>query len=221
MKKTANMIWNNIDDLVNGKDDVFSDVTFSCTQYPKNELVFRQNDICDSLYLLSKGSVKTEMITENGNLLGIEIIHAPRPLAPAFLFSEDNRFPVDVTSITDIEIIKIPKKEVVRLMSLQPDFMHQFISHNSNRTQFLTHRLQLLTIKTIKGKIAYFLLEQMQEYGNPFMLERNQTELADFFNIPRPSLARSLSELVQENAIRIERKKITILDENKLKELLV
>ncbi|HOR41302.1 MAG: Crp/Fnr family transcriptional regulator [Paludibacteraceae bacterium] len=215
------MIWNNIDDLVNGKDDVFSDVTFSCTQYPKNELVFRQNDICDSLYLLSKGSVKTEMITENGNLLGIEIIHAPRPLAPAFLFSEDNRFPVDVTSITDIEIIKIPKKEVVRLMSLQPDFMHQFISHNSNRTQFLTHRLQLLTIKTIKGKIAYFLLEQMQEYGNPFMLERNQTELADFFNIPRPSLARSLSELVQENAIRIERKKITILDENKLKELLV
>lgn len=221
MKKTANMIWNNIDDLVNGKDDVFSDVTFSCTQYSKNELVFRQNDICDSLYLLSKGSVKTEMITENGNLLGIEIIHAPRPLAPAFLFSEDNRFPVDVTSITDIEIIKIPKKEVVRLMSLQPDFMHQFISHNSNRTQFLTHRLQLLTIKTIKGKIAYFLLEQMQEYGNPFMLERNQTELADFFNIPRPSLARSLSELVQENAIRIERKKITILDENKLKELLV
>lgn len=215
------MIWNNIDDLVNGKDDVFSDVTFSCTQYPKNELVFRQNDICDSLYLLSKGSVKTEMITENGNLLGIEIIHAPRPLAPAFLFSEDNRFPVDVTSITDIEIIKIPKKEVVRLMSLQPDFMHQFISHNSNRTQFLTNRLQLLTIKTIKGKIAYFLLEQMQEYGNPFMLERNQTELADFFNIPRPSLARSLSELVQENAIRIERKKITILDENKLKELLV
>ena len=215
------MIWNNIDDLVNGKDDVFSDVTFSCTQYPKNELVFRQNDICDSLYLLSKGSVKTEMITENGNLLGIEIIHAPRPLAPAFLFSEDNRFPVDVTSITDIEIIKNPKKEVVRLMSLQPDFMHQFISHNSNRTQFLTHRLQLLTIKTIKGKIAYFLLEQMQEYGNPFMLERNQTELADFFNIPRPSLARSLSELVQENAIRIERKKITILDENKLKELLV
>ncbi|MBP8781826.1 MAG: Crp/Fnr family transcriptional regulator [Paludibacteraceae bacterium] len=215
------MIWNNIDDLVNGKDDVFSDVTFSCTQYPKNELVFRQNDICDSLYLLSKGSVKTEMITENGNLLGIEIIHAPRPLAPAFLFSEDNRFPVDVTSITDIEIIKIPKKEVVRLMSLQPDFMHQFISHNSNRTQFLTHRLQLLTIKTIKGKIAYFLLEQMQEYGNPFMLERNQTELADFFNIPRPSLARSLSELVQENAIRIERKRITILDENKLKELLV
>ena len=215
------MIWNKIDDLVNGKDDVFSDVTFSCTQYPKNELVFRQNDICDSLYLLSKGSVKTEMITENGNLLGIEIIHAPRPLAPAFLFSEDNRFPVDVTSITDIEIIKIPKKEVVRLMSLQPDFMHQFISHNSNRTQFLTHRLQLLTIKTIKGKIAYFLLEQMQEYGNPFMLERNQTELADFFNIPRPSLARSLSELVQENAIRIERKEITILDENKLKELLV
>jgi CRP/FNR family transcriptional regulator, dissimilatory nitrate respiration regulator len=210
-----------VDNLLKNEQGDDLDIQFSCTKYPKNELVFRQNEVCDSLYILSRGSVKTEMITKNGNLLGIEIIHAPRPLAPAFLFSENNRFPVDVTSITDIEIIKIPKKEVVRLMSIQPDFMHQFITHNSNRTQFLTNRLQLLSIKTIKGKIAHFLLEQMHEYGNPFVLERNQTELADFFGIARPSLARSLSELAQENAIRIQKKHITVLDENKLKDCLV
>jgi CRP/FNR family transcriptional regulator, dissimilatory nitrate respiration regulator len=221
MKKTPNPVWQNVDNLLKNEQGDVADIQFSLTEYPKNELIFRQNDVCDSLYILSRGSVKTEMITKNGNLLGIEIIHAPRPLAPAFLFSENNRFPVDVTSITDIEIIKIPKKEVVRLMSIQPDFMHQFITHNSNRTQFLTNRLQLLSIKTIKGKIAHFLLEQMHEYGNPFVLERNQTELADFFGIARPSLARSLSELTQENAIRIQKKKITILDENKLKDCLV
>ncbi len=221
MKRTPNPIWKNIDDLLHGREGDFSDVDISINQYPKNELVFRQNDICDALYLLSKGSVKTEMITENGSLLGIEIIYAPRPLAPAFLFSENNRFPVDVTSITSIEIVKIPKKEVLRLMTIQPDFMHQFIAHNSNRTQFLTNRLQLLSIKTIKGKIAHFLLEYMSEYGNPFTLERNQTELAEFFGVARPSLARSLSELVQEEVISMQKKEITILNESRLKEYLV
>ncbi len=32
--------------------------------------------------------------------------------------------------------------------------MSSFMTHNANRTQFLTNRLQLLSIKTIKGKFT-------------------------------------------------------------------
>ena len=161
------------------------------------------------------------MITENGNLLGIEIINAPRPLAPAFLFSGNNRFPVDVTTLEDVEILRIPKNEIVRLMTSQPDFMQQFLTHNANRTQFLTNRLQLLSIKTIKGKIAHFLLEQADEQGDKFKINRNQTELADFFGVARPSLARSLSEMIDDKIIEINKKEYKILDKKKLRELIV
>jgi len=106
-------------------------------------------------------------------------------------------------------------------MTLKPNFMHQFLTHNANRTQFLTNRLQLHSIKTIKGKIAHFLLEQADLQGNPFKINRNQTELADFFGVARPSLARSLSEMVEEKIILLNKKEYTILDKNKLKELLV
>lgn len=161
------------------------------------------------------------MITENGNIMGIEIIKAPRPLAPAFLFSSNNRFPVDVITLEEVEILRIPKNEVVRLMTLRPDFMQQFLTHNANRTQFLTNRLQLLSIKTIKGKIAHFLLEQADEYGDSFVLNRNQTELADFFGVARPSLARSISEMIQDGIIAYAKREYKILDYKKLKELLV
>ncbi len=213
--------WTGFENL-NEDNELFpSDLKYSIKNYPKNELIFRQGDSCDALYILIQGSVKTEMITENGNLLGIEIIKAPRPLAPAFLFSDNNSFPVDVTTLEEAEILRIPKDEVIRLMTSQPDFMKQFITHNSNRIQFLTNRLQLLSIKTIKGKIAYFLLEQSKEHGLTFTLNRNQTELADFFGIARPSLARSLSEMVQDGIISIDKKKYTILNPKGLRELLV
>ena len=219
--KNIDTEWTDFQELNDSESGFPSDMRYKIKFFPKNTLVFRQGEICDALNILTSGSVKTKMINENGNILGIEIIKAPRPLAPAFLFSNNNRFPVDVTSIEDIEILKIPKNEVIRLMNLKPDFMQQFLTHNADRTQFLTNRLQLLSIKTIKGKIAHFLLEQANEYGDSFELNRNQTELAEFFSVARPSLARSLSEMVEEGLIEVNKKQYSILNHKKLRDLLV
>lgn len=198
----------------------FDNIKCNIKVYPKNELIIRQGDLCDALYMLTEGSVKTEMITENGNILGIEIIKAPRPLAPAFLFSDNNRFPVDVTTLEDVEIMKIPKSEIMQLMMTNPDFMQKYLTHNSNRTQFLTNRLQLLSIRTIKGKLAHFLLEQAIDIHKSFIIDRNQSELAEFFGVARPSLARSLSEMVQDGILEIKKKEFKILDFRKMRELL-
>ena len=206
---------------IQDEEAFLDDLKCTTKVYPKNELIIRQGDLCDALYMLTIGSVKTEMITENGNLLGIEIIQAPRPLAPAFLFSDNNRFPVNVTTLEEVEIIKIPKAEIIRLMMTNPDFMQNYLTHNANRTQFLTNRLQLLSIKTIKGKLAHFLMEQAQGSTKPFILNRNQSELAEFFGVARPSLARSLSEMVHDGIISIKRREYQILNMDSMKELLV
>lgn len=95
------------------------------------------------------------------------------------------------------------------------------MTHNANRTQFLTNRLQLLSIKTIKGKLAHFLLENSSSDGKPFIINRTQTQLAEFFGVARPSLARSLSEMVQDGIISINKKEYIILNPKGLRELLV
>jgi len=206
---------------IDDEEAFLDDLKCTIKTFGKNELIIRQGDVCDALYMLTQGSVKTEMITENGNILGIEIIKAPRPLAPAFVFSDNNHFPVDVTSLEDVEILKIPKEEITRLMLTNPDFMTSFLTHNANCTQFLTNRLQLLSIKTIKGKLAHFLLESSPGDGKSFEINRNQTELADFFGVARPSLARSLSEMEQECLVSVNKKVYTILNSNGLRRLLI
>ena len=211
--------WKEFDNIENSFFP--DDLIFSIKNYRKKEIVFHQGDTCDALYIVMTGSVKTEMITESGNLMPIETIHAPRPLAPAFIFSDRNQFPVEVTAITAVELLRIPKTEVMRLMTLKPDFMQQSMTHNANRTQFLTQRMQLLSIKTIKGKIAHLLLQKHQSDGLTFTLSKNQTELAEYFGVARPSLSRSLSEMVEEKIISFDKNKYKILNLNQLKELLL
>jgi CRP-like cAMP-binding protein len=206
---------------IDDQEQFLLDLKCTIKEYVKNDVIVRQGDVCDSLYVLTGGSVKTEMITENGNILGIEIIKAPRPLAPAFLFSDNNHFPVDVTALEEVEIIKIPKEEIMRLMMTNPDFMKQFLTLNANLTQFLTNRIQLLSIKTIKGKIAHFLIENETVSHKSFTVTRNQTGLAELFGIARPSLARSISEMVHDGIISINKKEYTIMDMKRLRDLMV
>ena len=213
--------WNSFEKIDEDNGYFPNDIIYSIKNYQKNDQVFCQGDSCDALYVVMSGSVKTEMVSENGNLMPIETIHAPRPLAPAFIFSDKNIFPVNVIALSEVELVRIPKNEVLRLMSIRPDFLQQFMTHNANRTQFLTQRLQLLSIKTIKGKIAYMLLEKYKSEGQVFSLEKNQTELAEYLGVARPSLARSLSEMSVEGIISTEKKDYKILNINKLKELLV
>ena len=122
------------------------------------------------------------------------------------------RFPVDVIALEECEIILIPKSAVMRLLATNEHFLQSYMAFNANRTQFLSERLQLLSIKTIKGKLAYYILKRIQ--GDHYKQDRNQTELSEYFGVARPSLARSFSEMIEEGAISREGK---IVDMNKLK----
>ena len=46
-----------------------------------------------NLLIVLSGSVRGEMIDYSGKTVKIEDIEAPKPLAAAFLFGKENRFP--------------------------------------------------------------------------------------------------------------------------------
>jgi len=59
MTKNSNPEWTGFEHLK--EDKLFpSDLKYSIKNYPKNNLILRQGDLCDALYILMSGSVKTE-----------------------------------------------------------------------------------------------------------------------------------------------------------------
>jgi len=192
---------------------------FKTKLFKKGESIARQGDTVTALYILSKGSAKAEMVSEAGTVLNIETIHAPNPLAPAFLFAENNQFPVDVVALEDCEIIVVSKNVIIKQLATNETFLQGFMKFNSNRAHFLSERLKFLSTKTIKGKLAQYILARTANMD--FNLDRNQTDLAEYFGVARPSLSRSLSEMVGEGIISLKGKSGRILHIEKLKDLIV
>jgi len=219
----------NIDDLlscpicknipVHERERFLDELKIKTKTFKRGEWIAQQGDTVNALYILLKGSVKAEMFSESGTILNIETIYAPQPLAPAFLFAENNRFPVDVVALEDVEIVLISKESIMKQLAHNETFLQGFMTFNSDRVHFLSERLKLLSTKTIKGKLAQYILARTSNMC--FTIDMNQTTLAEYFGVTRPSLSRSLAEMTGEGIISMKGKHGKVLDIKKLRKAIM
>lgn len=199
---------------------LFKDVPSQVRRLDKNMLVVSAGEECSSLIIVLSGSVKGEMTDYTGKTIKIEDIPAPRPLASAFLFGKNNHFPVTVITNNPTELLYIPKIEFLRLLQKDQRILTNYLNAISSRTQFLSQRIRFLSFRTIRQKIAHYILDLAGDKLSSVELPLSQEELAEFFGVTRPALARSLGELAQEGIIQVSRRTIRILDKQQMNELL-
>ncbi len=197
-------------------ENIFRDIQFKVRKYSADQLIASREEPVNNLLILLKGSVRGEMLDFSGKVLKVEDIHAPKPIVGAFLFGSQNKFPVDVITCEETTLLLIPKESVINLFQLNHQFLQNFLNAISNRAQFLSRRIWFLSFKTIKGKLAQYILNLEKAQGDTINLKLTQKELAEFFGVTRPSLARALGEMEKSGLIKVSRKDVTILDKNKL-----
>jgi CRP-like cAMP-binding protein len=199
---------------------LLNQVHYQVKKFKKEDIVAIAGDQISSLYIILSGSVRGEMIDYSGKTIKIEDIEAPRPLATAFLFGSENRFPVTVTANNNVEIFSISISELLRLMQLNSMVLRNYLDSISSRTQFISQKLHFLSFKSIKEKIAHYLLQKAGDRLHSFQMDSTQQQLADLFGVTRPALARVMSEMQKEKLIIIDKKTVTLLNKQKLNELL-
>ncbi len=185
-------------------------------KFEKGETVVRQGDTIRSLYLLVEGVVRTQMITREGNILEIDLLEAVMPLASAFIYASNHKFPVDVICMEPCTFLKISKSAWLEEMVHNEKLLMNFLTLNSNMTVFLSQKIQMISLKSLRHKLSVFLLEKTTPEKNYFILKRSRTQLAEYFGVQRPSLARTIKELEDEKVITTSGRVVTILERNKL-----
>ena len=193
------------------------EISFHTRSYKKGEILAQQGAVCNRLVILTKGSVRGEMIDYSGRLIKVEDIAAPRAIAPLFLFGEENRYPVEVTANEPTEVIELPKSSVLSLFRKNEQFLENYMNLSANYARTLSDKLFFMSFKTIRQKLASYLLRlYKQQQQTHITLDRSQQELSDYFGVSRPSLARELAHMQEDGLLIADRKHITILQKEEL-----
>jgi len=197
-------------------EKILSETNHRLRRFRSGSLIAMNGEKVNSFMLIISGITKGEMVDFSGRIIKIEEIPAPGALAAAFIYSKKNSFPVNVVALTDVEILIIEKNEFLRLLIKNERILTNFLEMISTRSQFLSEKIKFLSFKTIKGKLAQYFLQRNGNRPNSFILDVTQNDLADYFGVARPSIARALSEMEKDGIITAKGRHITIKDSEKL-----
>ena len=126
-------------------------------QYKPADFIAMQGEAYRSLFILCNGSVRTQMVSAEGKQLTIETLKAPQLLAPAFVFASENRFPVNIEAKEKCEILVINKNIFLEFLHQQPAVMRNFLQLVSDRTLFLSKKLNAFALQSLKSRILNYL----------------------------------------------------------------
>ncbi len=187
----------------------------------KGELIASSGDQYNNLNIIVKGAVIGEMTDFEGRTIRIEELKAPDTIASAFIFGDKNELPVDVSASEDTKLLIIPRNELLKLLKKSDVVLLNYLDIMSNRAQQLSRKIRLLGMQTIKGKLAFYLLNITKKTGkNDIVLPNTQKEIANLFGDARPSIGRAFRQMDNEGYIKARGKNVTILDKTGLSNLL-
>ncbi|MDR2475143.1 MAG: helix-turn-helix domain-containing protein, partial [Bacteroidales bacterium] len=72
----------------------------------------------------------------------------------------------------------------------------------------------------LRKYFAFFVLSYTERGSTDVVIKSTQQELSDFFGVARPSLLKTVNELRDEGVIEYRRKELSVLNMEKLAEIL-
>ena len=210
---TKTMIFNRLN--AEEIEERLKKVKYKTTFFSKGETVAFREEELGKLLIVLDGTLRSEMVKINGKSFKIEDLGKNQIVAPAFLFGLNPIMPVDLISLTDTKILEITKSDFIKLLQLDERILENFLNALSNKAQFLSKKIWFLN-KSLEEKLAEYILKNLDD-NSEIKLTKSVKDLAQEFNVARPSLSRVLKKWVEDGSLeRISLNHFRVTDSDEL-----
>ena len=179
------------------------------------EIIFRQGETSDWLYVVRAGQLKLSVTGPGGREQIMRIAIAGQLIGYDTI--DDLNHPYTATALTPVRLCGIRHRDMLRVLEENLEVsrrMVQLLNQELVQAQALIH---ILGQKSSAEKIALFLLSLVPKHGHdspqldiPLSLSRQ--EMADMLGLTVETVSRLMAELKRERIIEAPRGHIRILD---------
>ncbi|MDD2492345.1 MAG: Crp/Fnr family transcriptional regulator [Bacilli bacterium] len=178
--------------------------------YKKDEIIHVEGETCDELSLVIQGDISIYTYTYYENEYAIAHLEKDGLFGQFLIFADDPVYLGNVVSLSNATIIIIKRVNLLELLTKDKQVLTNFLRISSNSVLNIQNRVKILSQKSIKESIMFYFEEIIKKTKTNVIFVKSKERLAEYLNIPRPSLSRALIELKALGIIEINGKYITI-----------
>ena len=203
---------------ISARDLAELELVTTLTTVPRGRVFYRPEDPGERLFLLRQGRVQLYRISPEGKKLVIA------SLGPGALFGEmallgqqmHNAF---AEAMEDCAIMVMSRADLERLMLNDPTIGRRILALTQRRLIDAESRLEDMAFKGIPARLASLLLRLSADQDSDTITGLTHQDLAETIGTYRETATQVLNDLKADGLIEIGRKRITILDADRLRDI--
>ncbi len=187
----------------------------------KDEMLAGEGDACEGLFVVQSGAIKVFKMAENGREQILVIERAGSTVGELAIF-DGGSFPASAVALEDSTLLFLPKREFLDLCRRNSEVAFAVIRSLAWRFRYLTSLVEELSLKEVSHRLARFLRDRAlksgvrTKRGMEFPLEETNQEIGAEIGTVRDLVSRNLRRFVDRGIIRLERRKVIVLDISEL-----
>jgi CRP-like cAMP-binding protein len=192
------------------------------TRLRRGEVLFREGDSGDKLFIVTEGKVKLGKTSSDGreNLLAV--------LGPGQMFGELSLFDpgprsATVTAVTDCVMQSLSHDELLEWLTGRPGVARGLLAQLGSRLRKANDVVADLVFSDVPGRVAKALLDLASRFGRTaedgvhVRHDLTQEELAQLVGASRETVNKALADFASRGWLRLEPRSVVILDADRLR----
>lgn len=190
---------------------IISDIRAEIKSFAHKESIYTPSQYEKKLGFVIKGECVVEKMKSDGSSVPLNILKQGDSFGIIAVLSGENEYPTRIISSHNSEILFISQKDLLNIIKKHSGVAMNIISFLTKKILFLNGKVSTFTSDTVEQKLAsYILFEYKKSHNSEFSFNCKKT--ADVINAGRASLYRAINSLTESGYLKLENKKIYILD---------
>ncbi|MDQ2068679.1 Crp/Fnr family transcriptional regulator [Natronospira bacteriovora] len=180
----------------------------------RGETLFHEGDPARRIFLCESGQLKLYRLAPSGNEKIIALIQPGSTFAEATMFMEERNYPVNCEALKASRLIAFDADDCVAMLREDVDSCFSLMAMFSRRLRQRLTDIEALSLQNATLRVANYILQLQQAQGESDTLDlpTSKKHIAGLLALQPETLSRVFAQLQDTGALRVEARRITILD---------
>jgi CRP/FNR family transcriptional regulator len=185
---------------------------------PRGELLFSDGEPAAGFFVVIDGKVKIYKLSAEGKERILHIVHPGGTFAEAAIFG-NGLYPAYAEPLVPSRLLFVPKDGFLALLAQNSRIAINMIAGLSRFLRQFAQQIEELTFKDVPSRLARFLLDLSRGRRATVELPISKSQLASNLGTVSETLSRTLRKLSDDDLIRVQGRRVELLDMERLEEL--